>query len=91
MTGIETLRRVAKWCDSQHENNWLPIGGVAPTVEDILSLYSLCVAWGVDTPEDLRTHPDKKARDAYREWGRRTGRKVFDKWDRSPHVWKGVR
>lgn len=52
--GIETLRQVAAWADWQLEDHWLPeVASKTPTVAQIVQLWTLCQAWGVDTPEDL--------------------------------------
>lgn len=65
--GIETLRQVAAWADWQLENHWLPeVASKAPTVAQIVELWTLCQAWGVDTPEDL-------APDVWRGWLARRG------------------
>lgn len=68
MSGIQTLRRVTRWADQQDENLWIPPAGPPATITQIVELHALCLAWGVDTPADLRTHDNPKAGQAFRRW-----------------------
>lgn len=67
-SGIELLRRVAAWADWQREDHWLPEDGRDPTLSQIVELHALCLSWDVETPEDLATHDDPKARGAWDLW-----------------------
>lgn len=67
--GIETLRQVVAWADWQREDHWLPADGKAPTVAQVVELWTLCQAWEVETPEDLA----EVAPDAWRTWYARRG------------------
>lgn len=68
ISGIELLRRVAAWADWQREDHWLPEDGRDPTLSQIVELHALCMSWDVETPEDLATHDDPKARGAWDLW-----------------------
>ena len=71
--GIDLLRRLEEWCAWQREDHWLPEDGRNPTITQIILLHSLCMTWGVETPEDLANHSDRKARAAWTEWDRTRG------------------
>jgi hypothetical protein len=66
--GIELLRRVVKWADWQREDHWLPEDGQEPTIDQIVQLHALCLSWDVETPEDLASHDDPRARAAWTTW-----------------------
>jgi hypothetical protein len=66
--GIETLRDTVEWANWQREDHWLPEDGKDPTLAQIVQLRSLCLSWGVETPEDLATHDDPRARAAWDTW-----------------------